>query len=257
MNSFVLALRQVKYENTAFWRNPVAAFFTFVFPLMFLVIFNLIFGNRDLPGAGGTISTSTFYVPAIVGLSVIGACYTNVAMGVTFSRDEGVLKRVRGTPLPAWSLLFGKVLHSVLVALLLVAIVTVAGVLFYDVEPPTNTMPAFLVTLIIGAAAFCTLGLAVTSVIPNSDAAPAIVQASILPLLFISDVFIPLRDAPVWLTTFADVFPIRHFSLALHTSFNPFETGAGFEFVHLLVMAGWLLAGLVVAIKFFKWEPSR
>ena len=142
MNSFVLALRQVKYENTVFWRNPVAAFFTFVFPLMFLVIFNLIFGNRELPGAGGTISTSTFYVPAIVGLSVIGACYTNVAMGVSFSRDEGVLKRVRGTPLPAWSLLCGKVLHSVLVALLLVAIVTLAGVLFYDVDPPTNTMPS-------------------------------------------------------------------------------------------------------------------
>ena len=205
----------------------------------------------------GPSASSTFYVPSIVALSVIGACYTNVAMGISFSRDAGVLKRIRGTPLPAWSLLFGKVFHSVLVAMLLVAIVTAAGVLFYDVDPPTNTMPAFLLALIVGAAAFCTLGLAVTAVIPNADAAPAIVQASILPLLFISDVFIPLRDAPVWLTTFADVFPIRHFSLALHTSFNPFETGAGFEFVHLLVMAGWLLAGLVVAIRFFKWEPSR
>ncbi len=124
MNAFVLALRQVKYENTAFWRNPAAAFFTFVFPLMFLVIFNLLFGNRELAVPGGTISSSTFYVPAIVAMSVIGACYTNVAMGVAFSRDAGLLKRVRGTPLPAWSLLFGKVLHSVLVALLLAAIVT-------------------------------------------------------------------------------------------------------------------------------------
>ncbi len=257
MNAFVLALRQVKYENTAFWRNPAAAFFTFVFPLMFLVIFNLLFGNRELAVPGGTISSSTFYVPAIVAMSVIGACYTNVAMGVAFSRDAGLLKRVRGTPLPAWSLLFGKVLHSVLVALLLATIVTVAGVLFYGVDPPTNTIPAFLVTLIIGAAAFCTLGLAVTALIPNADAAPAIVQASILPLLFISDVFVPLRDAPGWLTSFADLFPIRHFALALHTSFNPFETGAGFEVAHLMALVGWLLAGLVIAVRFFKWEPSR
>ena len=120
------------------------------FPSCSLVIFNLLFGNRELAVPGGTISSSTFYVPAIVAMSVIGACYTNVAMGVSFSRDAGLLKRVRGTPLPAWSLLFGKVLHSVLVALLLAAIVTVAGVIFYDVDPPTNTIPAFLVTLIIG-----------------------------------------------------------------------------------------------------------
>ena len=102
MNAFALALRQVKYENTAFWRNPVAAFFTFVFPLMFLVIFNLLFGNDKLELPGGTAHTSTFYVPAIAALSVISACYTNVAISVALSRDQGLLKRTRGTPLPAW-----------------------------------------------------------------------------------------------------------------------------------------------------------
>ena len=257
MKSLTLALRQVRYENTAFWRNPVAAFFTFVFPLMFLVIFNLLFGSRELTHPEGTVNVSTFYVPAIVALSVISACYTNVAMGVSFSRDGGLLKRIRGTPLPGWSLLFGRIVHSILVAFLLTAIVTAAGVLFYDVAAPTNTLPAFLIALAIGAATFCALGLAITSVIPNADAAPAIVQASILPLLFISDVFIPLRDAPGWLTTFADVFPVRHFSLALQASFDPFETGAGFESVHLLAMAGWLAAGLLVAVRFFRWEPRR
>ena len=105
MNGFLLALRQVKYENTAFWRNPVAAFFTIVFPLMLLVIFNLLFGNEDTDFPGGTVSTSTFYVPAIVALAVIGACYTNVAIGISFSRDGGLLKRIRGTPLPSWALL--------------------------------------------------------------------------------------------------------------------------------------------------------
>lgn len=257
MKPVLLTLRQVKYENRVFWRNPVAAFFVFIFPLMFLVIFNLLFGTRNLETYGGVINTSTFYVPAIIVLSVVTACYTNIAMGVTFARDEGSLKRVRGTPLPASALLLGKVIHSVLVSILLVLIVTVAGILFYNVDPPTNTTPAFLLSLVLAAATFCALGLAITSIIPNPDAAPAVVQASILPLFFISDVFIPLRDAPVWLTTFADVFPIRHFATTMHTAFNPFENGAGFEPVDLGIMALWLVAGMVVAIRYFRWEPRR
>ena len=157
MNGFLLALRQVKYENTAFWRNPVAAFFTIVFPLMFLVIFNLLFGNEETDFPGGTVSTSTFYVPAIVALAVIGACYTNVAIGISFSRDRGLLKRIRGTPLPGWALLLGRIGHAVVVGVLLVVVVTAAGALFYGVDVPTNTMPAFIVTLIVGAATFCAL----------------------------------------------------------------------------------------------------
>ena len=88
MNALALALRQVRYENRAFWRNPVAAFFTFVFPLIFLVIFNLLFGNDELDLIGGTTHMSTFYVPAIAALSVISACYTNVAIRVSISRDH-------------------------------------------------------------------------------------------------------------------------------------------------------------------------
>ena len=257
MNAFVLALRQVRYENRAFRRNPAAAFFTLVFPLMFLVIFNLLFGNNRMDVPGGTTTTSTFIVPAIAAFSVINACYTNVAMSVSISRDQGLLKRIRGTPLPTWGFLFGRIAHAVLVAFVLVAIVTAAGALFYDVDMPTNTLPAFLITLAIGAAAFCSLGLAVTALIPNADASPAIVNASILPLLFISGVFIPMGDAPAWLNTFADVFPVKHFSSALLTAFNPFETGAGFEPVRLAVLAGWGAVGLVVAVRFFSWEPRR
>ena len=257
MNAFALALRQVRYENTAFWRNPAAAFFTFIFPLMFLVIFNLVFGDRELDVPGGTVSTSTFYVPGIVALSVTSACYNNVSMGIAYSRDGGLLKRFRGTPLPAWSYLFGRIVHSVLLAMLLVVIVAGAGALVYDVDLPTNTLPGFILALAVGSATFCALGLAITVIIPNAEASPAIVNASILPLLFISDVFIPLQDAPSWLTTFADVFPVRHFALALHTSFNPFQSGAGIEWTHLLIMCGWLVGGLLVSVRFFRWERRR
>lgn len=258
MNAVMLALRQVRYENTAFWRNPAAAFFTIVFPLMFLVIFNLIFGNREITDDNGnTINLSTFYVPAIMVFAVVGATYTNVAMGIAFARDGGLLKRVRGTPLPSWSYLAGKITHAVLLTALLVVVVAGAGWVFFGVDLPTNTLPAALLTLAVAAATFCTLGSAVTAIIPNADAAPAIVNASILPLLFISDVFIPLDDAPVWLTMVADVFPVRHMALAMHASFNPFETGSGIEWVHLAVMAAWLVGGLAMTLRFFRWESRR
>ena len=257
MNTLRLALRQVRYENRAFWRNPLSAFFVFVFPLMFLVIFNLLFGSRELVLPEGTTNASTFYVPAIVAMSVIYTCFNNVSIGVCFARDQGLLKRIRGTPLPGWTFLFGRIVHSVLLAVLLVAIVTAAGALLYGVDVPTNTLPAFFLTLAVGAATFCALGLAITAVIPNAEASPAVVNVMILPLLFISDIFIPLEDAPAWLTTFADIFPVKHFSSAMHTAFNPFETGVGFEWVDLLVMAVWLVGGLVLAARFFSWEPRR
>jgi ABC-2 type transport system permease protein len=257
MSTLALMLRQARYENRSFWRNPAAAFFTVVFPLMFLAIFNLLFGNEEHEVEGGVVSTSTFYVPSIASLSVISACYTNVAISIAFSRDRGLLKRVRGTPLPSLAFLGGRILSATAIALLLVAIVTVAGALFYGVDPPTNTLPAFVVSLALGAAVFCALGLAVTAIIPNADASPAVVNATILPLLFISDVFIPLDDAPGWLTTFASVFPVKHFSEALQTAFNPFETGAGFEPVALAVLAAWGAIGVILAVRFFSWEPRR
>jgi ABC-2 type transport system permease protein len=257
MNAAWLILRQVRYENRAFWRNPASAFFTFVFPLMFLVIFNLVFGNERITVPGGETNASTFFIPAIAALSVITACYTNIAMSVTFARDRGILKRVRGTPLPTWAFLGGRVVHSALIGILLVAIVTGTGALFYGVDPPTNTAPAFVITLMIGAASFTALALALTGVVPNADASPAIVNGSILPLLFISDIFIRSDNSPSWLNAFANIFPVKHFSTALQTSFNPFETGAGFELVDLAVIAAWGVLGLALAMRFFTWEPRR
>ena len=178
-------------------------------------------------------------------------------MSIAYNRDGGLLKRIRGTPLPTAALIAGYVIHSVAISVLLVGIVLAAGLLFFGVDIPTTRLPAFLITLIVGAATFCALGVAVANFIPNADAAPAIVNASILPLLFISDVFIPMDDAPVWLTTFADIFPVRHFATAMHESFHPFATGSGFEPLSLAIMAAWLVAGVVLATRFFRWERRR
>ena len=256
MSDVALALRQIQYTNKAFWRNPANAFFTFAFPLMFLVIFTGLFGNDNITVAGREISVSTSYVSAIATFSIITATYTNLAINVSFTRDAGVLKRIRGSPLPSWAFMAGRIGHAILVTILLVAIVVTFGALFYDAEVPTRTLPAFLTTIAVGAASFSALGLALTSVIPNADASPAIVNASILPLLFLSGIFIPIQDPNAWYVTVAKVFPVYHFAEAMNSAyFSP--TGSGFESGDLLVMGAWGLAGVILAVLFFSWEPRR
>ena len=258
MTGVRLALRQLRYENRALWRNSASAFFTFVFPLMFLVIFTLVFGNDDFTGPdGATTTAATFYVGAIVAFSIVNACYTTLAMNVAISRDRGQLKRIRGTPLPAWAFLAGKIGISVLVAVLLVAIVIAFGWIFYDVEMPVSTLPGLLLALLVGSASFAALGLAITGFIANEDAAPAVVNASILPLLFISDVFLPLDSAPAWLETVANIFPVRHLASSMHAAFNPFTEGTAIDVVDLLVMLAWGAFGVLIATRYFRWEPRR
>jgi ABC-2 type transport system permease protein len=258
-NGLRMAVRQVRYENLAFWRNPAAAFFTFAFPLLILVLMtSLLSDATSTVSTVGDVPGSTYFTATILAFSVITACYTNIAMTVTFARDEGVLKRVRGTPLPGWSYLLGKVFLAVLVMALLVVIVGAFGRVVYDIDLPTESLPAFVVTLAVGSAAFCSLGLAVTALIPNADAAPAIVNATILPLLFVSGVFIPLDDAPRWLDTLGDIFPVKPFLEALIESFLPSAADpGGWALADLGVVALWGAAGLLIAARWFSWEPRR
>jgi ABC-2 type transport system permease protein len=249
MSGIGLTLRQVRYENLAFWRNPAAAFFTFVFPLLFMVIFNVLFGGGEDGGR--------FFTPAIIVFSVITATFTNIAMSLTMARDEGILKRIRGTPLPAWAYLGGRILHAAGVALLLVVIVAAFGAVFYGVPVPWAQLPALLVTLLLGAATFCALGLAVAAFVPNADAAPAVVNAAILPLLFISNVFFPLQNAPEWINVVSEIFPVRHFADAMLRIYDVNTVGAGFSNGDLAVMAIWGVIGLFVAARFFSWEPRH
>ena len=256
MTDAALAVRQVRFTNKAFWRNPASVGFTFAFPLMFLVIFTALFGNDTVRVFGQRVSTSTFYVSAIATFSIITATYTNLAISVTFQRDAGILKRTRGTPLPGWAYMFGRIVHAIFVAILLVVIVAAFGALFYHAKLPGRTLPAYVVTLVVGAASFCAMGLALTAFVPNAEAAPAVVNFTILPLLFLSDIFIPIQDPHAWYVTVAKIFPVYHFSQAMKSAyFSP--TGTGFRWGDLLVIGIWGLAGVVVASARFSWEPRR
>jgi ABC-2 type transport system permease protein len=258
VSAAALLLRQARFTNKAFWRNPASAFFTFAFPLLFLVIFTTLFGGSgQLSINGNRVSVATFYIPAIAVFAVITACYTNVAISLTFARDTGVLKRIRGTPLPGWAFVGGRILHAAVVGVLLVAICSIFGAIFYDATLPSKSLPAFLLILVLGSASFCALGIAVTTIIPNADASPAVVNATILPLLFLSDVFIPLQDPPEWVDAIGKFFPVRHFSDAMQYAFFPPPGASGVRGENLSVIVAWGLFGLFVAVWKFSWEPRR
>jgi ABC-2 type transport system permease protein len=253
MTTLRLAFSQVRYVNKAFWRNPSSAFFTFAFPLMFLVIFTSLLGRHRENLGRITVNTSTYYVAAMAAFAVITACYNNIAIGISFQRDVGVLKRINGTPLPNASFIAARIIHAVLIAFLLVAATAAFGRVFYNADIPTGiTLIRFLVMLAIGSAAFCALGLAITTVIPNGDAAGPIVNASILPLLFLSGIFIAFDNStPQWIQWIARVFPIRHFAAGMQAGF----LGTPFHWNDVLIVAIWGIAGLALAVHYFTWEP--
>src|ERR1700749_1421916 len=208
---------QLRYVNKAFWRNPASAFFTFAFPLMFLAIFTALLGHYTGQIGSRTLTPATYPVASMTCFSVITACFNNIASAVTFQREDGILKRAHGTPLPGASFLGARILHAVLVAVLLVIITAVFGRVVYSADIPTGLrLLRFIVALRAGAAAFCALGLAATAVIPNSDAAAPIINAIILPLEFLSGIFIAFGNTtPAWILWVARVFPVRHFVLSM------------------------------------------
>jgi ABC-2 type transport system permease protein len=252
-NAVTMTLFQMRYVNKAFWRNPASAFFTFAFPLMFLVIFTALLGQGQVLIGGHRVHQSAYYVAQMAAFAVITSCYNNIAISLTFLRDSGVLKHANGTPMPAAVYLAARVLHALLMALLLVAITVAFGKVAYHAEVPSGAaLLRFIVILVVGAVTFCSLGFAITCVIPNFDAAAPIVNATILPLLFLSGVFIPLGDdAPTWITWTARIFPVKHFAGGMQAGF----LSTAFRWNDVLIVAIWGVAGLFTALRYFSWEP--
>lgn len=244
--------RQVGWEQRSYWRNPAAAGFSFVFPILIMVIFASTSGNNKIAELGN-INYTQYYIPSIVAFGIMGVTFTNLAITVTFKREAGTLKRVRGSPLPSWIYLGGLIGNSVVVGILLTIVVITFGVVAYSVTVPGN-IAALILTLIFGAACFCALGLAVTTIVPNADAAPAVVNLVFFPLLFISGTFFPIAKDSV-LTKIAGVFPVRHFITGTFAAFDP-HAHSSIRGGDLLVMAAWGAVGLAVANRRFKWEPS-
>ncbi len=253
MGGVALVLHQFRFEQKVFWRSPATVFFTVMFPVIFLLLFGSLFGDQTIKALG--ISTATYYVPGIITLAVVSATLVNVAMRIVEMRESGRLKRVRGTPLPTWAYIGGRIGNAFVVSVLMVVLVAAVGHFLYDVPLPTTTIPALLVTMIVGTFSFCSVGLALSILIPSEDAAPAITNFAVLPLYFLSGVFIPQSEIPAGVLHFASIFPIRHFFDAFLTGWDPGTTGAGFEWGHLALVALWGVAGVAVSLRYFRWAP--
>jgi ABC-2 type transport system permease protein len=250
-----LVLHQARYDLLTFWRNGQSRFFTLLLPILFLVIFASVFGNSTVDVPGGRMKQSVYYVPGIIALGIISAAFGNLVSSVTAARETGILKRRRATPVRASVLISARALTVVVTAVVLTVVLLLIGWLAYSAHIPGRTAPALIVTVIIGALSFCCLGFAVASLIHNEDAAQPISQAILLPLYFISGVFVASSVIPRWLSDVAGFFPIRHLADALRTAYSPFTKGSGFAWSDLGIVLAWGIAGLVIAIRRFSWLP--
>lgn len=247
-----LALAETVLQTRLLLRNVVAAFFTLVMPLAFLIVFNLFLGGGELSDGS---PTSTYFTPAIAVFALVTATFTNLAIGTAMARDNGVLKRVYGSPMPLSAYVTGRVLSATLLGLASVVIMLLIGAVAYGVAIPWGRMPLFLLILLIGAAAFSALGVALAMLTPTARAAPAVANAVVLPLVFISGIFFPLADAPGWLQTAARLLPLGPF---VEAAVDQFVTSLveGSIWDRVGIMVAWGLVGVALATRFFRWEPS-
>ena len=244
MSTAALTWRQFRLERRMFWRNPTAAFFNFLLPLLFLFLIATAFGSdRD---------DLEVLVPGIAGMAVMTTTFTALAFNVTFLREQGILKRIQGTPIPAISYLGGLIGSAVLNALVQVLLVVVIGSVVYDLPWPADwvELAAFTVA---GVAAFASLGVAFSQLIPNYDAAAAYVNAVFLPLIFISGTFYSTESLPAVLDGIANALPLKHAIDGLRDAMVAGD-GLGDNLGALGALCAWAGVGIAAAARWFRWE---
>ena len=244
MSDLAVAWHQYRLERRMFWRNPSAAFFNFLLPLLFLALFGAIYAGQQ--------DDLDVLLPGIAGMSLVSTTFVAIAHNLVFLREQGVLKRLRGTPMPAGSYLGALAGHMLTNALVQLAIVVLAGRLFFGLGWPADLLELALFALA-GVACFALLGVALAHAIPSFDAAPAYVNAAFLPLIAISGVFYDAEDAPAFLRDIAEVLPLTHLIDGLS---GAMVTGAS-HWGDLAVVALWTAAGAVLAVRGFSWDARR
>lgn len=248
-----LVAEQTRYQVLMFVRSPVGMFFTLGLPIIMLVLFNALFGDGTVQGGW---SVQQFYTGGLASFTAVSATYTNLVNVVPIRRDEGILKRWRSTPIPPGVYLAGWIIAALGMAVIGVILQLSLGVFVYELSIEGAKVPAMIITFVIGVSSFAALGLALAGLVPNADSAPAVANATILPLAFVSDVFIPLDDPPKWLDVIGDIFPLKPFVNAFQNTLNPFVDAPAFSWSKLAVVAAWGVGGALVAARTFTWEPS-
>lgn len=260
-----LLVQQIWYQLKLFARRPVAAFFVIIMPLVLLFVFTEMLGDVSVDGV--PYSLAQFYAPSLAVFGAVSACYTYLANSTALARDSGVLKRMRGTPLPPLVYVTARIIAACVIALMAVGLLMGAGIGLYGVEVFPSRLPMAVLALVAGSLSFAALGMMVTALSRSGDTVQAVTNATLLPLAFLSEVFIrPQTGMPRWMEVVGDIFPLKHFAIAFRGAFEPGLEGTGFAFGggpgvyavldHVVVMAVWGVAAAVVAARYFVWSPG-
>ena len=246
-NPVALSWRQYRLERRMFWRNPSAAFFNFLLPLLFLAGGGIILGGNQ--------NDLNKLVPAIAGMSVMSTTFTALSYNIVFLRERGVLKRIRGTPLPTISYFSGVAANAVTNTALQIAIVVLAGRVFFGIGWPQQ-WGELIVFVLVGVVCFAALGVAFAHVIPNFESTAAYVNAVFLPVVFVSFFVFDSSSAPGFLRTIAEALPLTPLIEGLYAAMVTGSTLAS-HIDELVVIALWGVFGLYFAVRGFSWEQTR
>lgn len=244
-------LHELRAQQLLFWRNREAAFFSFLFPIILLVLLGSVYGDGDIEGVRG----STYLLAGLIGYGVAAAAFASLAITLVVRREAGLLKRVRGTPLSPRVYLAAVIASMVIVIALQAALQVLIGRLLLDADWPAS--PASFVAVIgIGAASFAALGLAVTTVVRSGEGSSAVVNAIYLPMAFISGAFFSPRDMPRFLEVVSEALPLTYLLRLIRSTFIEGEVLSSSPGAMAAVIV-WGCAGLLAAIRMFKWEPRE
>jgi ABC-2 type transport system permease protein len=246
--------RQVRYEQLSFWLNPVGAVFTVGFSVVFLVLLGASAGNSRI-SFYGNIRLIQYYVPGFAAYGVMAACFNILAITLVNRRELGLLKRLRLSPLPTWALLAAIVVSSMIVAAVEVVLLLAVGHFGFNVHLPDNA-GAFVLAIAVGMLSFSALGLAMSTLVPNQDAAGPMVSIIFFVLLFLSGLWFPLNPGS-GLAKFASYFPVHHLIAAVFAPFNTQPGASPWAWHDLLVVGVWGVGGAIVAVRRWQWSPRR
>jgi ABC-2 type transport system permease protein len=246
-----LFLHELRAQQRLFWTQPEAAFFTFLLPIIFLVLLGAVYGDSTIDGVNG----STFLLAGMIGYGIAASAFAGLAITTVIRRESGVLKRVRGTPMPGHLYLVAVIASTLLVIAIQVVLQLLIGGFALDAGWPAAP-GSFVAALLIGAAAFAALGLALSAVVKSAEGSSAVVNAIYLPMTFVSGAFFSPESMPDFLEAVSNVLPLTFLLRLLRESFVEGAT-IGANWGDVVALALWGLAGLAIAARCFRWEPRE
>jgi ABC-2 type transport system permease protein len=244
-----LALHQLRNEQRLFWRSRELAFFTFALPIVFFVLLGSVYGNDTIEGVKG----SSYLLAGLLGYGVVATTFAGLAIVTVIRREDGILKRLRGTPLSSTSYVTAVLCSTIGVYALEAVALIVLGRLLFDVPFP-DRWGSLVLALLLGGVAFAAMGLGLTGAIHSAEGSSAVVNAIYLPMAFISGSFFSPHSFPDFLQAIADVLPLTYFiRLVRNVLLHNEQIWSNWESV--AVVAAWGLVGVVAASRWFRWEP--